>query len=217
MKNTRRLERALIGAALFAAATAAQAISFNVSNSQSGWLASVQAIGPTTVGSGNFVGVGCQPGQSCPNVATNGVPGVSIAQNGSGSASFDNGLLNNLGGGFLQWTFTTPQNGWGGTFQMALNNGIAFQVLDLPEGSSNLGWVDVTTVGAGQALNGFLGFSSTERFGGVRVSAVAGSTASSYRMTDFSVARASVPEPGSLALLALGGLAVGFFRRQRKA
>jgi hypothetical protein len=103
---------------------------------------------------------------------------------------------------------------------MARNNGLAFQVLDLPEGNENLGWIDVTSVGVGQSLDGFLGFSSTERFGGVRVSALLGSDATSYKMTDVSIARAdpiSVPEPGSLALLSLAGGALAFVRKRRKA
>jgi hypothetical protein len=209
----------LIGAALFAAAAAAQAATYNTSNDFAGWLGSVEAMGSTTLGTGTFAcgQVGFPPNAACSVVVLNGLPGVTFATGGpSSSLSYDGGLLNNLvKGDYLEWTFVTPQNGWGGTFQMALKNGLSFQVLDLPEGNENLGWVDVFTVSPEQSLNGFLGFSSTERFGGVRV--FAGPDASSYRMTDVSIARATVPEPGSLALLTLGGLAMGFVRRQRKS
>jgi hypothetical protein len=215
MSASKHLRSALVGAALVVSATGAQAASYSVSNDFAGWLGSVEAMGPTTFGTGTFVGVGCAPGVACDGVAVNGLPGVSFATGGpASSASYDGGLLNNLvDGDYLEWTLATPQNGWGGTFQMALGNGLAFQVLDLPEGLENLGWVDVVTVGAGTELNGFLGFSSTERFGGIRVFADPG--ASSYRMTDVSIARAEVPEPGSLALLGLGLAGLGLARRRK--
>lgn len=217
MKILSSFKKSLIGAALLAAATAAQAASYNIFNDFTGWLGSVESMGSTTLGTGTFVGVGCAPGVSCPNVAVNGLPGVGFAQNGSGSASYDGGLLNNLNGGYLEWNFTTAQNGWGGAFQMATGNaGLSFEANDL-----NLGWIDVTSIVANQALNGFFGFTSTDEFLGVRVAALpqvgGGPVGSSYRMTDVSVAAATVPEPGSLALLALGGLAFGLVRRQRKA
>ena len=217
MSSFRLLRSALVGAALFVSAASAHAVSYNISSSLGDMLANVQSMGPTTFGTGAFVGVGCAPGVACANVAVNGLPGVSFATGGpASSVSYDNGLLNNLvAGDYLEWTFATPQNGWGGTFQMALNNGLAFQARDLV-----LGWIDVTTVGRNQTLDGFLGFSSTDRFGGVRVFALqtdppSPTAASSYRMTDVSIARAEVPEPGTLALLGLGLAGLGFTRRRR--
>lgn len=206
-------------AVLATAGTAAHAVSYEIHNSQAGLLNAVQAMGPTTVGSGNFVGVGCAPGVACANVATNGVPGVSIAQSGNGSASFDNGLLNNLNGGYLEWSFANPQNGWGGTFAMTAGNaGLAFAAND-----KNLGWIDVTTVGAGQTLNGFFGFSSTDQFAGVRVSVPLPAISAfnviegtSYKMTDFTVAQA-VPEPETYALMLAGLAGVVAFARRRQS
>jgi hypothetical protein len=216
------VRKAMVAGALLAWAASAQAASFNISTSQAGWLASVQAMGPTTFGTGTFVGVGCAPGVACSGVAVNGLPGVSFATGGpSSSVSYDGGLLNNLvAGDYLEWTFTTPQNGWGGTFQMALNNGLAFQANDL-----SLGWIDVTSVGRDQELNGFLGFSSTDRFLGVRVFALqtnppSPTAASSYKMTDVSIARAeqaAAPEPTSLALFGLAGAALTVARRRRRS
>jgi len=212
-------KKTLIGAALLAATTAAQAASYNISNSLAGLLANVQAMGPTTFGTGTFQCA--NPGVNCTDPAVNGLPGVSYSVSGSGSVSLDAGaLLNNLPAGsnnYLEWTFATPQNGWGGTFRMTTGNGLEFQALDLAEGNENLGWVDVTSVDLNQALDGFLGFSSTERFGAVRVRQFSNPTGSSYRMENVSIAKAEVPEPGSLALLALGAMAVGFARRQRKS
>jgi hypothetical protein len=205
------MKKTVLALALAGIGTMAHAVSYNISNDQGGWLASVQAIGPTTFGTGTFTGVGCPPGVACDDVAVNGLPGVSFAQNGPGSASYDGGLLNNLSAsGYLEWTFATPQNGWGGTFQMAQNNGLSFQAKD-----KNLGWIDVTIVGEGQTLDGFLGFSSADQFSGVRVSGLAGN-ATSYRMTDVSIA-AAIPEPETYVLMLAGLAALGFFAGRRKA
>ena len=107
------MKRAVLALALAGIGTMAHAASYDVSNSFAGWLASAGSIGANTLGNGNFVGVGCAPGVDCANVAAQGVPGVSIAQNGGGSASYDAGglLNNNAGGSYLEWTFATPQNG----------------------------------------------------------------------------------------------------------
>jgi hypothetical protein len=217
MRSSKLLRSALVGAVLVVSAAGAQAATYSLHNGLADMLANVQGMGPTTFGTGTFVGVGCAPGVACPAVAVNGLPGVSFATGGpTSSVSYDGGLLNNLAtGDYLEWTLATPQNGWGGTFRMALNNGLAFQVLDLAEGSENLGWVDVTAFDYNQELDGFVGFSSTERFGGVRVFQYSTPTGSSYRMTDVSIARAEVPEPGSLALLGLGLAGLGFTRRRK--
>ena len=214
------VRKSMVAAALLVSAASAHAVSYAISNDQAGWLASVQGIGPTTFGTGTFVGVGCNPGAACDEVGLNGLPGVSFALSGPGSASFSNGLLNNLGVqnndpdpptiGMLTWTFDTPQNGWGGTFNMPTGNGLSFEALDL-----NLGWIDVTSVDLNQSLDGFLGFSSADRFSGVRVSTFSNPTGSSYVMTDVSIARAEVPEPTSLALLGLGLAGLGLARRRK--
>jgi len=90
---------------------------------------------------------------------------------------------------------------------MAVNNGLSMTANDLV-----LGWTDVTSVGTNQSLNGFLGFTSADRFSGVRVGAICGA-ASSYRMDTFAVA--AVPEPSSWALMA-GGLALVWFCLRRR-
>ena len=82
MNRTSIVTKTFIAAALAASATAAQAVSYNISNDQAGWLSSVEAMGPTTFGTGTFVGVGCPPGVACSDVAVNGLPGVSFATGG---------------------------------------------------------------------------------------------------------------------------------------
>ena len=149
--------------------------------------------------------------------------GLSFAQVAPGSVLFqDNAgtgtLVNNLGAnGYLEWTLPGPQNGFGGTFDItAGNSGVVFAVNDL-----NLGWIDVcgagmACFGANQAYAGFYGFTSTDRFTGVRTFAGPG-TGSSYSMTDVSIGSAQIPEPGVMTLMLAGLAGLGFARQQRKA
>ncbi|MFN9677469.1 MAG: PEP-CTERM sorting domain-containing protein [bacterium] len=202
------MKRTVLALALAGIGAMAHAVTYDISSSSAAWQASNASIGAFVLGQGTFAPLGCAPGVACAGVVLNGLPGVGFAQVGPGSASYDGGLLNNLGtGGYLQWNFATPQNAWGGLFNMTPGNGLSFMANDL-----NLGWIDVTTVGAGQTLSGFLGFTSADRFSGVRVSGL--SDGSSYRMTE--VAVAVVPEPGTYMLMFAGLAAVGLVARNRK-
>lgn len=204
------LLKTTVALALAGIGSMAHAVSYDINNSLSAWLTSAGTVGANVIGIGTFVGDGCPPGVACNGVKTQSVPGVSIAQQGGGSASYNgsNLLNNNAGSSYLEWTFAKPQNGWGGTFTMPVGNGLSITAND-----HVLGWIDVTSVGAGQSLNGFLGFTSADKFSGVRVSAIGGS-ASSYLQSDFSVA--AVPEPETYAMMMAGLLALGL-RARRKA
>jgi hypothetical protein len=202
----------LAGATLLVTISSASAASYDIESTFNGWLTSLQDIGSTTFGTGTFQ---ADPPNSL-NVALNGLPGVSFAQNGPGSVIYNTGNLvaDVAGSGYLEWAFTTPQNGWGGTFEMTQGNGIKFVANDV-----NLGWIDVTSVGSGQSLGGFLGFTSPDRFSGVRVfmDGASQTSASSYAMRDVIVGSAKVPEVGStLALLAIGVAGLGGCSRFRR-
>ena len=61
MNRTSIVTKTLVAATLAASATAAQAVSFDLNTSFSGWLSSLQAIGSTTIGTGTFVATPGQP------------------------------------------------------------------------------------------------------------------------------------------------------------
>ena len=203
MYGRKSLARALAVSALVTAASGASAASFNISNDFQGWLASIAA--NPVLGTGTFVADPQNP--TIPVLS--GLPGVTFTPNG-GSVAFNSPNLTNTltSGAFLEWTFDTPQSGWGGTFDIGsgTNNGIQFQAN--PGGT----FVDVDFFTAGQTYNGFYGFSSDETFTAVRV---IGAGFVSYNQRDVSIA--AVPEPTTGALTGLGLASLAFFGRRGRA
>lgn len=198
---------------LFAIGIAATAVAtlnaqpFDLSNDFQGWLNSVQA--PQELGTGTFAGNPINPTE--PILV--GLPGVLFQQLNGGGVSYNAPALTNtlVPNSYLEWSFDTAQNGWGGTFQIfgGSNSGLDFQA-HVP----GQGWINVGggpgIFPAGSSYAGFFGFSSDNTFTGVRAIPVGAFT--SYNMTDVSVVR-TVPEPTTAIMAALS--AALLIRRRR--
>ena len=140
--------------------------------------------------------------------ATFSVTGGTVFIYGPGDfGNFDNGGICALSSGNCEtdWSLTFDNTVTNFSFEAAVYNPVDSVLVEAFNGATSLGSISV-------GANGLYGF------GGAMITSLTfddSSTGAGFGFGDFSYDRVGVPEPGTLAIMAIGLLGLGFTRRKR--